>query len=467
MFVASRRPFCLVLLLPCLGGPFSPAATRAQQPAAPPAKRADPRPVWPLGRGFRLALTLSRPAMMDEHIEMHVVVTGEQKLDDRDCWSLEFIPVHAPPGFASGGYRVLLDKANGVLCQIAPRLDRAKTLPLPPAGLPFPHEPPEGYPWEVLPFVTAPPVKPGTDGLRLELTRRPEKGHTWYEATIREEGATVLVVKQKWVEGGLWWSEYERWYEGHRELYAELVPADKPIKAIAEQPPPPLTWAQIEPRLSRTVDADTERRLRDLAKMGPLGEQMAVRRYSKYLERKKEKESPKEVESAAKKGPAPVPRPPAPPSATPQGTEAAKGAALRRDPRLQARVNLTLQNPTVEAVLAPLREATGVALTVQEGTVATDRPAFASLWHHESPAFLVMLQLADSAAVRGRWEQTEDGYRLIGTVPPTARDEPGPAPGWSTGKWLIAGNVLVVVFLIGASVWRWRRAKTSGLGQTS
>ncbi len=464
MFVASRRLVCLVLLLPCLGGPLTPATLRAQQAVAPPANPADPRPKWPLGRGFRLHLVLSRPAAKDEHIEMHVVVTGEQKLDDRECWSLEFIPIHAPPGFASGGYRVLLDKANGVLHQISPRLDRAKTLPLPPAGLPFPHEPPEGWPWEVLPFVTAPPARPGTNGLRLELTRRPEKGHTWYEASIREDGATVLVVKQKWADGGLWWSEYERWYEGHRELYGVLVPAGQPIKAVENSGPPQFTsWAQIESQMHGKVDAETEAYLRALAKNGRLGEDEAARAYFRYMEQKGKAESSKEGQHAAinKTDPARVPPP------NPQTEEAPKDAALRRDPRLQARVTLTLQNPTVEAVLTPLREATGVALTVQEGTVATDRPAFDALWLKDSPACLVMLQLADSAAVRGRWEQSEDGYRLIGTIPPTARDEPATVSGWPAGQWFIAGNVLVVLLLIGASVWRWRKARISRLGPTS
>jgi hypothetical protein len=385
-------------------------------------------------------------------MEMHVVVTGEQKLDDRECWRLEFIPVHGPasPG---GGYRVLLDKASGVLRQIAPRLTPTKVLPPLPPGIPFPHEPPEGIPWEVLPFVSAPPARPQRDGLQFGLSRRAEKGHIWWEGTILEDGAPVLVVKQKWADGGTWWSEYERWYEGHLELRGSLVPTGQAIKAIAEQPPLP-TWAQIEPRLHSLEDVTLERRLRQMAQSGPRGQEMAVRGYLNYLERMKEKESPKEVEGTAVKNPAPAQQPPAPPQSAPT---AGADAGFRGDPRLQARVNLNLHNPFVDDVLTPLSEATGIALAIQDGTVATDRPAFASLVVHGSPAWVVMLQLADSAAVRGRWEPSPEGYRLVGTCPPTARERA--VPGWSTGQLLLAGNVLVALSLVGIASWRWWRER--------
>ena len=115
--------------------PNGPVAAQAKEQQG----LADKKPIWRPGLIWRLALTYSRPRAEDQVIEMHVALTGTQTVGGAECWHLEFLPIHAPANLGTG-WRVLLEKGNGTLRQIAPRRALTKLLTWP-QGLPFPPEP--------------------------------------------------------------------------------------------------------------------------------------------------------------------------------------------------------------------------------------------------------------------------------------------------------------------------------------
>ncbi len=87
---------------------------------------------------------------------------------------------------------------------------------------------------------------------------------------------------------------------------------------------------------------------------------------------------------------------------------------LRQDPRLAVLVTLGGDNPKFEEVLQRLREATGLDLTIADN-LADHEPDIGQLKLGDRPrAWQVMELVAHRQLQGGRWEKTENGYRLTG-----------------------------------------------------
>ncbi len=90
-------------------------------------------------------------------------------------------------------------------------------------------------------------------------------------------------------------------------------------------------------------------------------------------------------------------------------------AELKNDPRLQARVTASFKKPRVDDLILCLEKATGLKYATN-GMVETTLESFGSVSFRNTPAWIVMQELARSGAVRGRWEKGSDGYTLIGSL---------------------------------------------------
>lgn len=86
---------------------------------------------------------------------------------------------------------------------------------------------------------------------------------------------------------------------------------------------------------------------------------------------------------------------------------------LHLDDRLQVKMPLRLRNPRPQDVLKRLQQATNLTFAMDEN-VDPETPAWGSIQMHQTLAWNVMRQLAKVPSVQGTWEQTADGYRLVG-----------------------------------------------------
>jgi hypothetical protein len=74
------------------------------------------------------------------------------------------------------------------------------------------------------------------------------------------------MVREKWVDGEPWWSEYERWSDGQKVLSGKIVPKQqakpRPAQPIATPPrpevPPTPSFLEEDARLQTVVNATFE-----------------------------------------------------------------------------------------------------------------------------------------------------------------------------------------------------------------
>jgi len=164
-----------------------------------------------------------------------------------------------------------------------------------------------------------------------------------------------------------------------------------------------------------------------------------------------------------KKTPTPAPKiepkdktpTPEPKKETPAVKKDMSGDALARDARLQSRVSLNLQNPTISDLLDPMSKATGLTLSADEN-VESSKPIYGTIAWGNYPVHMAMRQIAESPLIHGRWEKTENGYRLLGWPRQTVAVTPI-VPKWMNAALLVLGGLNIV--LIAAVVIMWRRTR--------
>jgi hypothetical protein len=140
------------------------------------------------------------------------------------------------------------------------------------------------------------------------------------------------------------------------------------------------------------------------------------------------------------------------PEAYPTGAHAASADRfyLRRDPRLQTKTTLFEVDPELTGILQKLNSAAKIAFTVDEA-LSSHRPSFGSVQLNKVPLWVVMELVAITQIEDGRWERTDDGYRLVGKSL-----VPGPAPG--PVRWPYAAAVIGCASLgFGFLIYRYRR----------
>ena len=86
---------------------------------------------------------------------------------------------------------------------------------------------------------------------------------------------------------------------------------------------------------------------------------------------------------------------------------------LRYDARLQPRVTVVENNPSIPELFRRMHESTGLEFEVDE-SLRQHSPKLGSLQLPEIRTFTVMEAIARNQLIDGHWEQTERGYRLMG-----------------------------------------------------
>jgi hypothetical protein len=113
---------------------------------------------------------------------------------------------------------------------------------------------------------------------------------------------------------------------------------------------------------------------------------------------------------------------------------------LRQDPRLQMRLSIEESDPELPDLLARLQSVTGLTIALGP-SLAEHRPLLGSLQLPKVHAWLVMELLAEAQVEGGRWEKTDNGYRLVGkSLVPSAALGPN--------RWRIGGVLALSVALL-------------------
>jgi hypothetical protein len=136
---------------------------------------------------------------------------------------------------------------------------------------------------------------------------------------------------------------------------------------------------------------------------------------------------------------------------------------LRRDPRLQVKLNLVAKDPTVGELLDRLVQATGLKLTL-DPSLSAHQPTYGEIEIRNGPAFSVMEIMEKRGLEGGRWEQVEDGYRLVGRSTALAKISPKvwhPLVWWASAVLGLALSALGLLFFI------WRRGAQAKGRQTA
>jgi hypothetical protein len=156
---------------------------------------------------------------------------------------------------------------------------------------------------------------------------------------------------------------------------------------------------------------------------------------------------------------------PKPPPSGPTGPYKEPPPSLETDPlrlhadrRLQIHLTFSMPIPKAPDLLKKLQGMIGVPLAVDERVDAT-RPVLGGVSVFNTPAWKLMLQIAQSKEMGVAWEKTDDGYRLVSTDPLPA---PEPAPLVSRDakvlRWSLVGATLAAL-AVAAIVFALRRRR--------
>lgn len=329
---------------------------------------------WKPGDAWYVQVTQHGATGARPPYDMRITILGTEKLGPSSCWRILFMPVSGP---AQGGRCIaFLDRESGFLRTGSIEMESVQSKLVSIPGLPIADEPPSGYPYEVLPLLT-PGQWRSEDGSRVfGLNREYRDDIIHWEAELSQNGAMLLVIRQRWRVGDNWWLEYERYVGGAKELTAKRA-------------------------TSSVRDMDS-----------------AVR------------------EKAAK-----------------DAAVFARLHPLGLDMRLRARLTVVENEAKLDDVLARLRAATGLTLTLADNLTGHN-PDLGQLQMTDTFAYSFMEILAERDLENGRWEKTADGYRLEGNSTHFVAPPPTSTVGW----WLAAVGL---VLLIAATLFvvRWRIAQ--------
>lgn len=128
---------------------------------------------------------------------------------------------------------------------------------------------------------------------------------------------------------------------------------------------------------------------------------------------------------------------------------------LKSDGALKVRITTNFKKPKIRELLDALEKASSLKFSTND-MIEMNEESFGSLSFRNTPAWIVMMELAKSDAVKGTWEKTEEGYRLNGTLDRSAQEarivelgkQPSPVPR-SWRLYIIIAIVLLVIGFLG------------------
>lgn len=150
-----------------------------------------------------------------------------------------------------------------------------------------------------------------------------------------------------------------------------------------------------------------------------------------------------------------------PPERSPLPRVSDSSMNLRSDLRLRVTLRGSLKNPTVPDIIKRLQDATDVPLTIDD-SISGSRPAYAAVGWQNIPAWSIMLDLAAAPAVAGRWEKTENGYRLVSAIQPVSDPTSASTMFW----WLRAAFPVLLLLFLTLLTLQFRRSRQQKLQTT-
>jgi len=169
------------------------------------------------------------------------------------------------------------------------------------------------------------------------------------------------------------------------------------------------------------------------------------REYERYVRGEKDLQATRVPPAEVKNAEPPAAAPPAEPDWL---------AMLRDDPHLQAPITLDLRNQPLQVLLDRLSDGTSLPIDLSP-ELGAQRPLLGGL-SGRAPAWQVMRQAALQNVVAGRWEKTDQGYRLYGERPVSVAPS-HELPKGGCNWWLIIPNlVLMAALCVWALVYKLR-----------
>lgn len=158
-------------------------------------------------------------------------VTAKVSRDGVDCWQIDFVPDEkAPVGVREQKYRVLVSTIDGSIRELSriegenvgnaeiEDVDGYTVLKNAPYGFPL-----EMIPWEPVQKKTKmKQPSPRRHQLSAERKETAVDGMKELVLDLKEGAKERSSVRQKWGQGNRWWSEYQKYNRGHKELQAKL-----------------------------------------------------------------------------------------------------------------------------------------------------------------------------------------------------------------------------------------------------
>jgi hypothetical protein len=245
---------------------------------AVPARAAAPSPMWKVADAFQFSVKVypraaggDKPGTAAKTTEkepkpiasydMHAIVLPVLPFEECGCWKLQFVPFSKLSAFKSP-YRLWIDKDNGQTRK-GSRFAGPKETPLAVADVaPMVLDAPAGYPVEIIPAVDAATLPTARLGTTIEIATHRRDAVLERTAIVRVGGKAEIEIRQRWAAGAKWWSEYERFYHGQRDLSARLLtpktlpPVPPPVAPTPAAPPPSGDDFRADPRLQVRIDAD-------------------------------------------------------------------------------------------------------------------------------------------------------------------------------------------------------------------
>jgi hypothetical protein len=159
---------------------------------------------------------------------VNVEVTARVSYEGVDCWQLDYSPGEkTPKGYNEMKFRIWVSIEDGSmkgLSQLKGLRDLGDGI-IDFDGISFLEDAPLGFPLEMIQWRRGQKQeKPQPSRHKTSAEFKEAASDTSKEVTlaVKRDSVELSFVRQKWEKGIFWWTEYERYIQGHKELYAKL-----------------------------------------------------------------------------------------------------------------------------------------------------------------------------------------------------------------------------------------------------